>query len=248
MKVLYIDIETAPALAYIWDLKTRYVPITQVSEDGYIMCFAAGWEGSDELEFWSIWEDGHDAMIDRAWWMIDEADVVVHYNGTKFDMPRLNTEFLRRRLGPPSPYHQVDLYTTVSSNFKVLSRSMNHILEILELDSKIKHKGMELWTGCMHGEAEDQQIMQDYNLRDVEALEELYKDLLPWIRNHPNRGLWMEEGTDPICPSCGSTHLRFKGYKRTRVLQYKQYQCKDCKTYSRARYASEPKRRKDILT
>lgn len=250
MRILHIDIETAPAKAYIWDLKTRYVPLSQVEEDGYVLCFAYRWEGEDEVGFWAIWEQGEEAMVRAAWDLLDEADAVVHYNGNKFDIPRLNTEFLKYRLGPPSPSHQIDLFSVVSTKFKVLSKSMNHMLNILELDSKLEHKGMELWTGCMEGNREDQLTMEEYNVQDVIVMAELYENLLPWIDRHPNRGLWMEPGEDKICPNCGGTHLRFKGYKRTRVLSYRQYKCEDCGFYPRERFALETgdKKRREILT
>lgn len=250
MKVLYIDIETAPALAYIWDLKTRYVPVTQVAEDGYVLCFAYRWEGSDEVGFYSRWDHDEKTMVEAAWHLLDEADAVIHYNGNKFDIPRLNSEFLKYRFGPPSPSNMIDLYQVVSRKFKVLSKSMNHMLNILELDTKMEHKGMALWTGCMHGNKKDQLTMEDYNIQDVVVMEEFYKELLPWIDNHPNRGLYMEPGTEKVCPNCGGTHLRFKGYKRTRTMSYRQYNCKDCGFWPRERTAEETgaRRRTDILT
>jgi len=249
MNVLYIDIETAPAKAYIWDLRTRYVPISQVEEDGYVLCFSWSWATDDEVKLMSRWEHGEEAMVEKAWELLDKADVVIHYNGDNFDIPRLNTEFLRYRLGPPSPAHHIDLFKTVKGTFRVLSKSMNHMLSILGLESKMQHKGMELWYGCMRGEKEDQEIMEAYNMQDVEVMYDLYMELRPWIKNHPNVALWMEESDELRC-RCGSTNLRFKGYKRTKVLSYKQYHCRDCGTYMRERYAEEsgPNRRKDVLT
>lgn len=249
MRTLYIDIETAPAKAYIWDLKTRYVPISQVAEDGYILCFAYRWADEDEVGFYSLWDHGYDTMIDAAWALLDEADQVIHYNGNNFDIPRLNTEFLRQRKGPPSPSHHTDLYLTVSKKFKVLSKSMQHMLDILSLDSKLEHKGMELWTNCMAGIEEDQLVMEEYNVQDVEVMEELYEQLYPWITTVPNASLWMVPGGEKRC-RCGSTNLRNKGYKRTKVLTYKQWHCRDCGTYMRERYAEDTgkNRRKDVLT
>jgi len=245
MKTLLIDIETAPAKAYIWDLRTRYVPLSQVAEDGYILCFAASWMGSGMVEFASRWDHGEKQMIEWAWELLDEADAVIHYNGKRYDIPRLNSEFLVRGLGPPTPSYQIDLYETVSRKFKVLSKSMNHMLRLLSLEEKVKHKGMELWTECMDGVAASQKEMETYNIRDVEALEDLYTHLLPWIDNHPNVALWMPATEDRKCTHCGSENLRFKGYKYTRVASYKQYLCKDCGSYSRSRFAEA--RREDVL-
>lgn len=247
-RTLFLDIETAPAKAYIWDLKTRYVPLSQVAEDGYVLCYAAAWEDFDEGEFASTWDHGEKQMVEWAWELLDEADVVVTYNGNGFDLPRLNSEFLKYRLGPPTPYHSIDLYQTVSRKFRVLSKSMNHMLRLLDLDEKVKHKGMELWTGCMEGVAEDQALMEEYNVGDIITLQELYNDLRPWIDNMPNFALWMEPSDEPKC-RCGSTDLRFKGYKRTSVFSYKQYLCNSCGQYPRERFAEETRenRRKDIL-
>jgi predicted RNA-binding Zn-ribbon protein involved in translation (DUF1610 family) len=250
MKILHIDIEAAPAKAYVWGLKTRYVPLNQISEDGYILCFSYRWEGSDEIGTFTLWDHGYKNMIQGAWDLLDEADAIITYNGNGYDLPMLNTEFLVSRLGPPTPYHSIDLFRTVSSKFRVLSKSMKHMLHLLSLDNKLEHKGMELWTGCMAGVKEDQKVMEEYNVQDVIVMEDLYKELLPWIDSHPNRGLWMESGEDHVCPNCGGKHLRFKGYKRTRVLSYKQYHCQDCGFYPRERFAQETgaKRRRDILT
>jgi len=249
MKTLLIDIETAPAKAYIWDLKTRYVPLGQIAEDGYMLCFAAGWLGEDHVYFSSRWDHGEKGMVQSAWELLNEADAVIHYNGNNFDIPRLNTEFLKYRLGPPKPSHQIDLYRVVNGKFRVLSKSLKHMLSILGLENKLEHKGMALWTGVMEGNKEDQRIMEEYNLRDISTLEPFYRELLPWIDNHPNMGLWMPEGEKPLCTHCGSTDLRFKGYKHTKVLSYKQYQCNSCLSWSRERYADNTgrNRRHDIL-
>ncbi len=91
--------------------------------------------------------------------------------------------------------------------------------------------------------------MLEYNLTDVDVMFSLYEELRPWIKNHPNVALWMEEGVKPKCPHCGSENMRFKGYKRTKVLGYKQYNCKDCGAWSRERQAADGfKKRKDVVT
>ena len=245
-RILWIDIEAAPAKAYIWDLKTRYVPLKHVAEDGYVLCFAYRWNDEKEATVVSRWTRGEKAMVQKAWNLLDEADIVIHYNGNNYDIPRLNTEFLRYRMGPPSPSHPIDLFRTVRQ-FRVLSRSMQHMLDILGLDSKMEHKGMELWTGCMEGNAEDRQTMEEYNLQDVLVMGDLYKELRPWIKDHPNMSLYMDLDKKS-CPKCGSEDLRFKGYKRTKVMNYKQYKCNSCGSYPRERYADKADQPEGVLT
>lgn len=248
MRTLYIDIEAAPAKAYIWGLKTRYVPLSQVAEDGYILCFSYWWEGEKETGFYSLWYHGYETMVQAAWDLLDEAEHVITFNGKSYDIPMLNTEFLIQRLGPPAPYYHTDLYQE-TKQFRTLSSSMKYYLKILGLDNKLEHKGMELWTNCMAGVKEDQRIMEEYNIQDVEVMPELYAALLPWLKNVPNEALWMDADSENKC-RCGSTKLRFKSYKRNKTLSYKQYKCDDCGTYMRERYAEETgaSRRKDVLT
>lgn len=234
--MLFLDIETAPATARIWELRTRFVPISRVVSRGYTLCFAARWEGQKKVHFYSRWKHGHEAMVKAAYDLIDEADVVVHYNGKKFDMPTLSREFVVQGLTPPGPYKQVDLFQVVRSSFRFLSNSMDAVADELGLQRKAEHKGMALWEEVMAGRRDAQRTMKEYNIQDIVVLEELYKVLQPWVRVHPNRGLFVDNPQEPVCPSCGSTHLHKKGVERpANVNAYQRYKCQDCGANSRGR-------------
>ena len=109
-KVLLLDIETAPNRVYTWGLFKQNVSINQIEEPGYTLCWAAKWLGKPRV----MWEgiSHHDDFILGIWKLLDEADIVVHYNGSKFDIPVLNKEFILADRTPPSPYIKVDLYKT----------------------------------------------------------------------------------------------------------------------------------------
>lgn len=234
MKVLFLDIETAPAIAYIWQLWDRFIPLDRLVEPGYTLCWAASWLGSNEILFDSIHKSGEENCLARIHALIEEADVVVHYNGTKFDIPTLNREFFRLGYPPPAPYKQVDLLKVARKQFRLLSNKMDYVAKYVGIDGKKEHKGMSLWTGCMEGDPKSWRIMEAYNRQDVKVLKALYKKLLPWIHNHPVVGLYSPK-TRPTCPSCGSTHVHLRGTSHTRTGQYKRYQCQKCNTWSRAR-------------
>ncbi len=236
MKVLEIDIESAPATAFIWDLKTRYVPIKHVIERGYILCFAARWQHQKQIQFYSVWTHTKEEMIQAAHDLIDEADVLLHFNGKKYDIPILNREFLKQGLKPPTKYKHIDLYQVVRSTFKFMSNSMDSVCEELGLSRKLEHKGMELWAGVMAGKKEDQRMMTEYNKQDLEVLRDLYYSLQPWITNHPNRALWVDDVQEPTCPNCESQHLHKRGIERpANVNAYQRYKCVDCGANSRGR-------------
>lgn len=240
MKVLYIDIETAPATARIWGLRTRFVPVSQVVSRGYTLCFAAQWEDEKRMRFHSRWTDGHDEMVKEAHRLIDEADVVVHYNGKKFDMPTLNREFALLGLAPPENYQQIDLFHIVRSTFRFISNSMDAVCDELGLSRKTPHKGYQLWEDVMAGVPAGQRTMEKYNKQDVRVLKELYMYLRPWIRRHPNRGLYVENPTSPVCPNCGGTHMQKRGIERpARVNAYQRYKCMDCGANARGRVVLE---------
>jgi uncharacterized protein YprB with RNaseH-like and TPR domain len=112
-KILILDIETRPAVAYVWRLFKENVGIGQVLEAGGVICFSAKWFGEKGFQFYADWTVGHEEMIRAAHRLLSEADAVVTYNGDKFDLPKLRGEFLLANLLPPPPLTSIDIYKTV---------------------------------------------------------------------------------------------------------------------------------------
>lgn len=251
MNILGIDIETAPNTAYVWGLFKQNVSLDQLIQSSRAMCFAARWfsEGSDaETVFFSEHADGHEEMIRQAWELLDEADAVVHYNGSRFDVPVLNREFVSYGLGPPSTYQHIDLLKTARKEFRFSSNKMDHLLKELQIGEKVRHDGFTLWVKCMDGDPEAWERMEEYNRGDVDQLEDLYRRMLPWITNHPNHALYLD--TDrPTCTNCGGTNLHKRGTAKTKTQMYQRFQCQDCGTWLRERYTQIGKdKRRHILT
>jgi len=229
VKLLMLDIETAPNLAATWGLYDQNVGLDQLIEPGYTLCWAAKWYGSKEIEFASIMT-GEKRMIRRVHKLLDEADAVCHYNGTKFDIPVLNKEFLLQKLTPPSPVKQVDLLRTARSKFRLASNKLEFVAGQLGLGAKTKHKGMKLWLECMNRKPEAWKTMETYNKQDVVLLEKVYDRLLPWIKHHPNRAVM--EGVE-CCPKCAGSNYQARGSYVTGAGVYKRYQCQDCGSWFR---------------
>jgi DNA polymerase elongation subunit (family B)/predicted RNA-binding Zn-ribbon protein involved in translation (DUF1610 family) len=243
MKVLELDIETAPHIVYVWGLFNQNVAINQIVKPGRTICWAAKWQHQKGIKFRSIWTHGHDKMVEDVYALLEEADVVVHYNGKKFDIPTLQREFVLMGKTPPDDYHQIDLYHTVRRQFKFASNKLDFVSQQLGLGNKTQHKGMDLWTGVMDGNKDDQKTMKAYNIQDVNLLEKLYYKLQPWITNHPNRALWMEDSDEPTCPTCGSHKLENRGIRRTNTQKYRRYKCNNCGANPRERLRLEPAKR-----
>lgn len=241
MRILALDIETRPAKVWSWDLFDQGpTPLSMVIEPGGMLCFAASWiehpterSGPRSMMFFSEWEHGHDGMVAAAHALLDEADVVVHYNGKRFDIPHLNREFLEAGLAPPSPYFQVDLWLT-ARRFKFLSSKLEHVSRRLGLAGKVQHEGFGLWDKVMAGDPAARRRMERYNRQDVRLLHEAYRILLPWIPAHPNRRLYdPEHAHQDACPKCGSVRLQRRGLAHTRQSVYQQWQCQACGSWFR---------------
>lgn len=226
-----LDIETRPALAYVWGLWDQTISLQAVEDYGGVLCFGAKWLGEMKVEFWSD-QNGHDRMVNKAWELLNEADAVLHYNGTSFDIRHLQREFMEAGLNPPSPFKQIDLLKVVRRQARFISNKLAHVAPQLGLHGKIDHGGyMDLWRGCRDGDPVAWRKMRRYNVRDVTELESLYTLLLPWIPNHPSHAA--ESGAD-VCPKCGSADLRCEGYATTQLGKFQKYQCKHCGGWSRS--------------
>ena len=124
MKILLLDIETAPNTAYVWGLFKQNISISQIVDSSAMLCWAAKWLDNEDVMFSSIM-GGRKKMLQRIHKLLDEADAVVHYNGSRFDIPTLNKEFLEAGMSPPSPYAQVDLLKTARQQFRFPSNKLD---------------------------------------------------------------------------------------------------------------------------
>lgn len=222
-KVLTVDIETSPAVVYAWGLWDQNIATSQVIEPSRVLCFAAKWWHQKRILFGSEFHDGREAFLDFAWRLFDEADVVVTYNGVKFDVPHLQREWLLQGWGPPSPWQDVDLLRVARSRFKFLSNKLGYVTESLGLDTKLDTGGQSLWTRVLAGERAAWDEFKKYNKQDVQITEDLLRhSLLPWVKG-PHFGLL--SGDPAACCACGSTELVPAGVVFTRTASYPKLVC-----------------------
>ena len=231
MKLLVIDIETRPSLAYVWSLWDQHIGVEQIKESCEMICFSAKWVGKHKVHFRSVHHDGKQAMLDALWALLDEADVVIHYNGRSFDIPHINREFLEAEMTPPSPYQQIDLLKAVKKQFRFPSNKLEYVAADLGIGEKLKHEGFDLWKRCMADEESAWKLMRQYNINDVAITELLYERILPWIPGIPSFAAHAQED---VCPACGSQNLESRGWAYTQQSKYRRYVCRDCGKWSRA--------------
>lgn len=241
MKILLVDVETAPLRVYAWSLWEDDLNTNSIEEPGYTLCWSAKFLGEKKIHFGSVRKDGRKRMLKRIHSLMHKADALVHYNGAKFDIPVLQGEFLKEKMKPPAPSASIDVYRAVRGKFRFPSNSMNWVARELGLGQKTKHKGMDLWKGCMAGDPTSWRVMEKYNKQDVRLLERVYNRVLPWIDNHPNHGMYSHP-ENPVCPNCRSTNVQKNGVTRKLSGLYGRYKCNDCGKWSQTQTVVEKKK------
>lgn len=246
-KILILDIETAPNLAYVWGAWKQNIGQKQWSEKGHIMSFAAKWLEEDEIIYEENRTSNDKHIVQSLFSLLDRADIVVAHNGRAFDLPTVLGRGVIHRINPPSPYHIVDTLTVARKEFRFVSNSLANLTEefgVTEKDDHKKFPGFELWLECLRGNDEAWEEMKEYNIQDVVSLEELYLRMRPYMRNHPNVALRQRDGHEVNCAKCGSHHIQYRGYYHTKMgLTYRRFVCTDCGGWGRERYSD-----KEILT
>lgn len=221
-KILHLDIEISPVLVTVWGLfNNRVINPGNIQGNSEVLTWAALWDGDDHVLYDNLAQSTKREMITAIHKLIDEADIVVTYNGNSFDLRILNKEFLELGLPPPAPYISVDLLRVVRKNFRFTSNKMDYVCAALGLPTKMEHRGHEMWLEAMSGSKKALREMSEYNVQDVVMLEALYGRLRPWITN-VNYSVFEQ---DMVCPHCGGRHYQHRGYRHTKAGVYKRYQC-----------------------
>lgn len=226
-KILFFDLETAPNTAYIWGLWMETRSMDFVTDNWYVLCWAAKWIDSKHVISASLKnkKENDKEIVKKLWKLLDKADIVIAHNALKFDHKRINTRFIVHGILPPSPYKIVDTLRDARRHFDFASNRLGDLGKFLNVGQKVPTGGFELWKQCMAGEPHAWKKMIRYCRQDVKLLEKVYFKLRPYINNHPNIGSLTNEA---CCPKCGSNNIWYRGYAITAAGRYRRFQCKDC--------------------
>lgn len=251
-KVLTLDIETQRAIVETWQTFKPFITIDNIVVDARVLCFAAKWHGSERIVFKSCWKDPYTVngenptaiedyrkMMQAAWDLLNQADVLVTYNGDRFDWQWLEREFTRLGLGRPLPYKSVDLMKTNKKWFRAgqLSMKLDWSLRKMLGDRKVEHGGRDLWRDIRYGTPAQRRaacdVMREYNIGDTVKTELLFEDWLPYLSINMALFATTDDGL-LHCTKCDSTNVEraiVKGkqmFYRTNAFAYALYRCADC--------------------
>ena len=247
-RIVTLDIETSPILAYVWGLFKQFVNLNQIVTDWSIISFSYKWLHKDKVHHYNTGGKGvSEVRNDRQlllllWEVLDKADIVIAQNGVKFDVKKINARFIEMGMPPPSPYKVVDTMLHARSIAAFTSNKLAWLSEVLTDTPKSKHEkfpGFELWTECLADNPEAWEEMRLYNDQDIRATEEVYLKLRPYMIGHPNVAAY-NGNTDMQCPKCSSVDLQRRGLALTQSGQYQRFRCSSCGGWARSRYTENP--------
>jgi hypothetical protein len=234
-KILFLDIETAPILGYVWDIWEQNIPLNMIKQDWSILAWAAKWAGDapnkimymDQRNAKNIEDDSK--ILKVIWELMDQSDIIVTQNGRAFDEKKLNARFILNGMKPPSAFKHIDTKLIASRKFKFTSNKLEYMTEKLNKKyKKLKHEkfsGFSLWKECLAGNKLAWKEMEKYNKYDVLSLEELYETLIPWDSSI-NFSVYYDD--DKMTCSCGSTKFMKNGYRYTTSGKFQRYRCMEC--------------------
>lgn len=236
MKLLALDIETAPGTAYFFQTFKTTIGIEQIITPPRMLAISWQWMGEKKVHFMSEHHDGREKMLDTTHALLDDADVVLHYNGNRFDLPWITGELLMDGYAPPAPVQSIDLYRELRKISRLPSGKLDYAAQRLLGKSKLATGGFGLWRGCMEGDEASWRTMKKYSIQDTALLLPLYERIRPYIKVHPNVAVINSMGH--ACPRCSGTRLQRRGSAVTSTRRYQRYQCLDCSAWSRGAHST----------
>jgi hypothetical protein len=224
-KILTIDIERLAGTAYAFDPKTRYIGASNWITPPRTVCWAARWYGQKRVMFEAEWID-RDRMVQRSWELYDQADIVVTFNGIRFDNKHLRSLWFEAGMPPPRPWKDVDLFAISARQMGFEFKSLDFLTRRLGRPGKQLHYNVWQTQAAVDGDKTAQAELRTYNAGDIELTEWLYDRFRGWIPSHPFIGTI---GDEKMCNQCGSQDLTLQPSRhRAVVLDYALYRCDNC--------------------
>ena len=234
-KILILDIETSPILAYVWGIRDQHIGLDQIHTDWYIMAWSAKWLGEKKIHYYDIRHSkpGDDSTIlIPLWKMLNEADIVITQNGKKFDSRKINARFMLNGMKRPKPYKHFDTYLLARNIADFTSNKLEYLTaKFCKKHRKLAHakySGWKLWIECLKGNRSAWNEMKAYNIGDVLSTEELYLMIRAWApESFPH--VYPLTDASMKCGTCGYKGRMIEGkIRRTNKTMYRQHSCPKC--------------------
>ena len=242
-KVLYFDLENSLMQAYTFEIWNVNIGGNRINKHSHLL--SNSWAFDDEpvqgirLTPEQVKESDDLLVVVDMIKAIEQADILVSYNGISFDKKVLNTRALHHNLPPIRWGKHFDVMREIKKNFRFPSNSMDNVSNYLGIEGKNTSNHQRLWERCFewwnHEECEEAlKQMLVYGKQDIVVLRNLHKRIMGWDKSGVNVGLITKEingvntkdNHELLCSHCGSKDvdkLTSKGY--TTTTSYSVYRC-----------------------
>lgn len=233
-KIILWDVETSLIVATTFSLYPERINHDNILQDWNIICAAWKELGKEKVYTVAVEDDTTNDfnVVLKLRDALADADVLVHHNGDKFDIKKLNARLIYYGLEPLPTIPTVDTLKEARKIAAFTSNRLDYLGKFLCGEGKL-HTESGLWMSVLKGDMSAVKKMVDYNIVDVEILEKVYLKLRPYMKRHPHIGV-MKSNDRCTCPNCGSSELRKNGVRITATgLKKQEIQCKSCGSYQR---------------
>lgn len=203
-----------------------------------MICAAWKWKHETQVNSVAVKEAPNDyGVVCMLHSVLSSADAIVHHNGDRFDLKKLNARVIQYGLPPIKNLVQIDTLKIARKHFGFTSNRLDYLGEYLGCGRKINTpKG--LWKAATEGDKKAIKEMVAYNKQDVLLLEEVYKKLEPYATIKLNLNHFTKTVTgEPVrvCPrpNCGSPNIKKNGFDYSFNPPKQKVLCKDCGGHSR---------------
>ena len=209
-KALFYDIETLPNISAHFGSWNENLPYKQRIQESCLLSHSWCW-GDGEIHGSVLTPTeaiNHDdeRLVLELWSLLDNADIVIGHNISRYDNKKANAYFIKYGLPPVSPFKSIDTLSIAKRKFKFEFNSLAYLAKYLGVTDKIENDGMPLWIDCHLGKQEALNTMLRYNIGDVKTQREVYNILKSYDNNGVNMSLY--GSTECLkCVSCGSHNV-----------------------------------------
>lgn len=241
------DIELSPIR--MWCYSRWQANALWVDQEQYLMSFAFKWYGTSKIHYYDLRDQTtysvdrkHDKQLTKALYdMWQMSDILVAYNGAKFDQRVAKMQFARHGL-IPKPVRDIDPLKIARKEFKFSSNSMRQVAIELgvapKLDVPLGHLTQQI---IEHDDKQAWKEFKKYNIQDVETLEAIWIKIRPYATTHVTISAY---GDYDGCPRCGKSDALIRyGFKYTNSYKYQEWHCNPkkggCGHYPRTRVSEQ---------
>lgn len=231
IKRLIWDIETSPNVVYAWRIGWNITLQPQdIIKERAIISIAYKWEHEDKVHTLT-WDKNQcdKKMLQEFVKVLHEADESVAHNGNRFDSKWIRTRCIYHGIPTFPKYKSLDTLLKAKQGFNFNSNKLDYIAKFLGVGAKLQHEGFSMWKKII--EDNDQEALQrmlDYNIVDVQVLEDVFHALQHYIQPETHVGVITGKAKFS-CPICGSEDVSLlKNNVTAKGTVQRLMQCNEC--------------------